>query len=83
MKFIEWGKQPNQWAAKTTDRAAGTTTVELSPVTERYLKIYMPWKRVRYCINLEEEAPMQPCWSIFWHEHPSVKRVYFARWAWQ
>jgi hypothetical protein len=83
VKFIELGRQSAQWAAKTRDNATGALTVKLEPVTERYLKIYLPWRRVHYCINIDDEVPTQPCWSLFWHAHPTFKRVYFARWAWQ
>lgn len=84
MKFIEWGMQPNTWAAKTFDPKDNSTKVELRPVTESYLRIHMPWLRKRFVINIDDEVLIQPCWGVYWHSvSPMTRNCYIGRWGWQ
>jgi len=80
MKVVEWGIQENTWAAKNHN-AHGAVVVEMRPVQERYFRFYLPWRRLRYCINQDAEIPLQPCFGVYWF-HP-FPRVTMARWAWQ
>ena len=84
MKFLEYGIQDNTWAVKTFDRETDSTKVDLRPVKERYLRIYLPWKRKRYCVNVDDEIATQPCWHAYWHPaSPATRGCYVGRWGWQ
>ena len=83
MKFLEYGIQDNTWAAKHYQPEDGSTKVELRPVEERYLRVYMPWKRKIYCINDDQPHISQPCWHVYWHGNGGLGGVRFARWGWQ
>jgi hypothetical protein len=91
VKFLEWGTQKNHhavkvstpWLPEDTVRTI-TPTVELRPVIEKYLRIYLPWKRKRYCVNVDDEVAMQPCWHVYWHPaSPATRGCYVGRWGWQ
>lgn len=83
MKLIEYGTQPGTWASKVYDCNTGKCEVELHAVIEHYFRLYLPWKRKIFVINVDDVVYQQPCWSVYWHAHPSVPSVHFARWAWQ
>jgi hypothetical protein len=75
MKFLEWGIKDNDFGIPQTARSA---------VKERYIRVYLPWFRKRYCFNTDEELPMQPCFHVYWHPHPgSHGMCTVARWGWQ
>jgi hypothetical protein len=82
MKFLEWGTRNTECAIKFWED--GQTKAQLRPVTERYLRIYLPWKRKRYCVNVDDEVATQPCWHVYWHPaSPATRGCYVGRWGWQ
>jgi hypothetical protein len=55
----------------------------LKPIRERYIRLYMPWRRKRYVINMDDEIATRPCFHFYWHPHPYMQHIGFARWGWQ
>lgn len=80
MKFVEWGTNENTWAAKSHN-AYGAVVADMRPVREHYFCFYMPWKRLRYSINHDDEISEQPCFGVYWF-HP-FPHITMARLGWQ
>lgn len=84
MKFIEVGTQPGKYTQRTYDPATDSYTLDLIPISERYLRVYAPWKQTLYCVNRDSPVSQQHCFHLYWYRHPNkALAAGFLRWGWQ